>query len=149
MSLYGNLEEVHSIELQRTAMAVQEAERAIDIQRVTVCSSSSDGRDALLSGDRISWTAAKLQREIAEWKQQRLQEVRRERQTLNEEARKQYAESRLQSEQMKTVVNTATAKMESETGRRTQAALDDRFLSRRRWTDSRDALRVAAEMNKS
>jgi len=147
--LYGSIEELQSAELQRRSAAVQEAEHAIGFQQTVVRSSHIDSRDALVSGDRVNWTTAKLQQEIAEWKQQRLQEVRRERQILSDEARKQYLASRLQSEQMKHVAEDAMEKIEIEEGRRMQAALDDRYLARRRWTDGRDERRAPAEMNKS
>lgn len=140
---------MQSEELQRRVAAVQEAEQAIGFQQAVVRSSNADSRDALVSGDRVSWTTAKLQQEMAEWKQQRLQEVRRERQILSDEAKKQYLASRLQSEQMKHVADGAVAKIKIEEGRRTQAALDDRYLARRRWTDTREELRAPAAMNKS
>jgi len=148
-SLYGSIEELQSAELQRRSAAVQEAEQALGFQQAVVRSSHIDSRDALVSGDRVNWTTAKLRQEIAEWKQQRLQQVRRERQILSDEAKKQYLASRLQSEQMKHVADHAMAKKEIEEGRRMQAALDDRYLARRRWTDARDDLRAPAEMNKS
>jgi hypothetical protein len=149
MSLYGGIEEMHSVGLQRTMAAVREAEQAIDVQQETVRSSNSHGRDALMTGDRMEWAAARTQREIAEWKQERLQQVRLEREKLNDEARRQYIASRLQSEQMKHVVDSAATQVEVEAGRRMQAALDDRFLARRRWTDAREESRTEAEINAS
>lgn len=148
-SLYGSMEELQSAYLQRRLAAVQEAEQAIGFQQAVVRSSIADSREALVSGDHVNWTAAKLQQEIAEWKQQRFREVRRDRQVLSDEARKQYLASRLQSEQMKQVADGVMAKIEIHEGRRTQAALDDRYLARRRWTDTQEELRAPAEMNKS
>ena len=145
MSLYGDVEEMHSMELQRTTASVREAEHAIDVQRRIVHSSGLDARKALISGDLVDRTVAKTQREIAEWKQQRLQQARIEREMLNDEAAKQYLASHLQSEQMKHLVEGTVAQAEIEAGRRTQAALDDRFLARRRWTDTRDGLRENAK----
>ncbi|MEO8736323.1 MAG: hypothetical protein ABI380_07255 [Edaphobacter sp.] len=144
MLLYGGIAEMHSIELQRAAAAVGEAEQAIGVQQEIVRSSSFEGRRALVTGDRMDWTTARTQREIAEWKQLRLQEVRQERELLNDGARRQYIASRLQSEQMKHVVDVAATEAEVEEGRRIQAALDDRFLARRRWTDSREDSRETA-----
>lgn len=149
MSLYGDVEEMHSIELRRTAGSVREAERAIGLQEKVVRSADLKARIALAGGDRVDWTIARTQRDIAEWKQQRLQEVRLEREILKNEATKQYLASRLQSEQMRHVVNGAAAQEAVETGRRTQAAIDDRFLARRRWTDTRDESRKNAKMNDS
>jgi hypothetical protein len=149
MSLYGDIEEMHSAGLQRTMAAVREAEQAIDVERETVLSSSSRGRDALIAGEPIDLAAARTQRELAEWKQERLQKVRLEREMLSDEARKQYIASRLQSEQMKQVVENAAVQVQIEAGRKTQAALDDRFLARRRWSDAREELRATAEISVS
>lgn len=146
MSLYGGIEEMHSIGLQRTIAAVQEVEQAIDVQQETVHVSKVQSRDALIVGDRMEFATARAQREIAEWKQERLQQIRLEREMLKDEARKQYIASRLQSEQMKHVVNSAEAQAEAEAGRRAQTGLDDRFLARRRWSDAQEKSLAAAEI---
>jgi hypothetical protein len=147
MLLYEGIEEMHSIGLKRTMSAVREVENAIDLQQEIVSSSNSRGRDALIAGGRMEWAVSRTQQEIAEWKQERLQQVRLEREKLNDEARRQYIASRLQSEQMKHVVDGAATQMEIEAGRRMQGALDDRFLARRRWTDMQEELRADAKMN--
>jgi hypothetical protein len=129
--------------------AIREVEQAIDVQQEALRSSSVDGRRALINGDRMDWTTARMQREIAEWKQERLQQVRLKREKLNDEARTQYLASRLQSEQMKHVVDGAATQIENEARRRMQGTVDDRFLARRRWTDAREELRASAEINVS
>jgi len=149
MSLYGGLEEMHSAEFQRATAAVREAEQAIDVQKTVIRSSDGNSRDALISGDRMNWTTARLQREVAEWKQQRLRQIQRERELLNDEAKKKYMASRLQSDQMKHVVDGASTQAAVEAGHRMQGALDDRFLARRRWTDVRAELRADAEIKVS
>lgn len=149
MSLYGDIEEMHSTGLRRAMTAVQEVDQAIGVERKNVHASSSGGREALIAGDPLGLAAARTQREIAEWRQQRLQEVRLEREMLKDEARKQYLASRIQSEQMRYVVDNATAQAEVEAGRKMQTALDDRFLARRRWSDAREQLQIAAEISSS
>lgn len=149
MSLYGDVEEMHSSGLQRAMMAVQEAELAIGAEEERARSSSSRGRDAMVAGDPLGLAAARTQREIAEWRQERLQQLRLEREMLKDEARRQYLASRMQSEQMRYVVDNATAQAEAEAERKTQATLDDRFLARRRWTDTRNQLLIAAEISSS
>ena len=134
-SLFGGVEEMHSVELQRATAAVREAEQAIGVEQTAVRSSKIEGRRALAAGDRLDWRAAQMQREMAEWRQQRLQQVQREREMLNDDAKKRYFASRMQSEQMKHMARSVAMEMETEAGRRTQGALDDRFLARRRWTD--------------
>lgn len=149
MSLYGGIEEMHSAALERATMAVREAEQAIGAEGERARSSSARGRDALMAGDPLGLAAARMQGEIAEWRQQRLQEVRLEREMLEEQARRQYAASRLQREQMKYVVESTETQMEVEAGRKMQAALDDRFLARRRWSDTREQLRASIEISSS
>jgi hypothetical protein len=80
---------------------------------------------------------AESQQETAAWRRRRLEQIRLEREELNEAAREQYVASRLKREQMKRVCDDIAARMEIEEGRRSQAASDDRFLARRRWTDRR------------
>jgi len=149
VSLYGGIEEMHSVELQRTMAAVQEAKQAIEVQEGTVRQSASHGREALKVGDRMDWKVAQVQRELAEWKQERLQQVRVERERSNEEARRQYIASRLRREQVTHVIDGVAAKVTIEAERRTQAGLDDRFLARRRWIDAQEQLREIAEMKVS
>lgn len=142
MSLYGSIEEMHSVELRRTTAAVEEANQAMEAEEKSARSSTVVGRDALIAGDRMEWAAARTQREIAEWKQERLRQVRLEREQLSEEARLKYRASRLRSEQMQHVVEDAATEIALRAGRQTQAALDDRFLARRRWTDRREESRT-------
>jgi hypothetical protein len=70
-----------------------------------------------------------------------LEQIRLEREELNEAAREQYVASRLKREQIKRVFDDIAVRMEIEEGRRLQAASDDRFLARRRWTDARERIR--------
>ena len=147
MSLYGEIEEMHSAELQRAMAAVHEADEAIDEQKKMVRSSNVLGRGALIAGDRIEQAAAQTQWEIAEWKQQRLQQVRLDREKLSDEARKRYSASRLRSEQIQQVVEDAIAEVVVKRERQMQAGTDDRFLARRRWSDAREELRAKSEMN--
>ena len=149
LSLYGEMEEMYSLELQRTVAAVGEANEAIDEQKRLVRSSSFIGRGAMIAGDRLELAASRTQGEIAEWKQERLQQVRLERERLSDEARMQYHASRVRSEQIQQVVDDAAAQIAAKTGRQMQAANDDRFLARRRWSDTREELRTKSEMNNS
>jgi len=149
VSLYGGVEEMHSTELQRRTAAVREAERAIASQQSVLRRSASCAHSELTTGDRVGWKSVQVQREIAEWKQERLEQVRVERERSNEEARSRYLASRLRSEQVKHLVERAAAQTAIEAGRRTQAGLDDRFLLRKRWTDARQEPDAAAEMKVS
>jgi hypothetical protein len=149
VSLYAAVEEMHSTELQRMTSAVREAQRAIGIEQEVARSARTDGRGALLAGDRVSWMMAETQQETAAWRRRGLEQIRLEREELNESAREQYVASRLKREQINRVVDDIAARMEIEGGRRMQAASDDRFLARRRWTDSQEKKRDQQRMKDS
>src|SRR5882672_11565015 len=149
VTLYAAVEEMHSTELQRMASAVREAQQAIGIEQEVAQSARINGRGALLAGDRVSWMMAETQQETAAWRRQRLEQIRLEREELNEAAREQYVASRLKREQIKRVFDDIAVRMEIEEGRRLQAASDDRFLARRRWTDERKRLRNKQQIKAS
>ena len=135
-ALYGVVEELHSVELQRATAALREARQAIGAQQDRARSARGDGRMAVTLGDRMGRTAAEVLGERADWKRRRLDEIRVGREELNDSAREQYVASRLKSEQIRRVVERVNERVESEERRRRQAASDDRFLARRRWTDT-------------
>jgi len=149
VTLYTAVEELHSTELQRMASAVREAQQAIGIEQEVARSARINGRGALLAGDRVSWMMAETQQETAAWRRQRLEQIRLEREELNEAAREQYVASRLKREQIKRVFDDIAVRMKIEEGRRLQAASDDRFLARRRWTDSQEKRRDDQRMKVS
>jgi hypothetical protein len=141
-ALYGIVEEMRFTELQQMTASVREAQQAISVQQQVARSAHLDSRDALKGDDRMGWEIAETQRATAGWKRRRLENIRTERQTLCDEARERYVASQLKSEQMKRVTEGIVTRMEVERERRMQAMSDDRFLTRRRWTDARDRLRI-------
>jgi hypothetical protein len=149
VALYAAVEEMHSTELQRMASAVREAQQAIGIEQEVARSARMGGRGALLAADRVGWMMAETQQETAAWRRRRLEQIRLEREALNEAAREQYVASRLKREQIKRVFDDIALRMEIEEGRRSQAASDDRFLARRRWTDSQEKRRDDERMKVS
>ena len=146
---YGVVEEMHSVELQRMTAAVREAQQAIGVQQQAARSARVDGRDALMADDRMGWEIAETQRESAGWKRRRLEQIRSEREVLSDEAREQYVVSRLKSEQMKRLAEGVALRAEIEEGRRLQAASDDRFLARRRWSDAQGRIRDGQQIKTS
>jgi hypothetical protein len=149
VALYGVVEEMESLGLQRTTAAVYEAEEAMSVQQLMAQSARLSGRDALSVGDRMGWTVSEIQRESSGWKRRRLEQVRSEREVLRDASREQYMASRLKSEQMKRVTESLAAQERFEEERRLQAALDDRFLARRRRSSGRDSMRGDGEMKVS
>jgi hypothetical protein len=145
-TLYAAVEEMHSTELQRMTAAVREAQQAIVVEQEVMRSARVDGREALLAEDRMGWMMAETQQETAAWRRQGLEQIRLEREERNDAAREQYVASRLRKEQIKRVFDDIATRMEIEEGRRMQAASDDRFLARRRWTDAREKMRDEQQM---
>jgi hypothetical protein len=146
VTMYAAVEEMHTIELQRMTAAVHEVELAIEVEQEVARTARVDGRGALLTGDRVSWVTAGTQQETTAWRRHRLEQIRLMREQLNDAAREQYVASRLKREQIKRVFDDIGARMEVEEGRRLQAASDDRFLARRRWTDAREKMRDDLQM---
>ena len=149
VNLYAAVEEMHSTELQRMGSAVRAAQQAIGIEQEVARSARVNGREALLAGDRVSAVMAETQQKTAGWRGQRLEQIRLEREKLNEAAREQYVASRLKREQIKRVLDDMALLMEIDKGRRLQAASDDRFLARRRWTDAQEKTRDKQRMKAS
>ena len=149
VTLYAAVEEMHSTELQRMTAAVREAQQVIRAEQEVARAARLDGRGALLAGDRMSWTMAETQQETAAWRRRGLEQIHLEREELSEAAREQYVASRLRREQIKRVFDDIALRMEIEEGRRLQAASDDRFLARRRWTDAREKTRDKQQMKAS
>jgi hypothetical protein len=142
------IEEVHSLELQRATAAVREAEKAVVTQQQVAHSARFVGRDALMLGDRLGWTAAETERETAGWRRRRLEQIRVEREMASDTVRDQYVASRLKSKQINGVTEDIVTRTTVEDGRRVQAALDDIFLARRRYSDTR-SLREEQEIKGS
>jgi hypothetical protein len=136
VTLYSAVEEIHSTELQRRAAAVGEAQGALGLERENAQLARAESRGALLIEDGTGWKVAETQQETAMGRQKRLEQIYLERQRVSTAAREQYVASRLRREQMERVLGDIAAQTEAEEGRRTQAASDDRFLARSRWTDA-------------
>lgn len=149
VTLYGVVEELHSVELQRATAAVREAQQAIGVQQNAARSARRNGREALTSGDQIGRLSAEVLREKADWKRRRYDEIRLRRERSSDAAKEQYVASRLKSEQIRRVMDRVRERAESEEEHRRQAASDDRFLARRRWTDSREQLQTEAQIKGS
>jgi ribosomal protein S1 len=146
VDLYAVVEEIHSTELQRMTAAVRETELAIVAEQHLAKSTRIDGRDALAIGDRVGWMMYETQQKTAAWRLQRIEQIRQEREQTNDAARQQYMASRLKREQMKQMFDEISARIKIAEGRQTQAASDDRFAARRRWTDVKKKMRADREM---
>lgn len=135
--LYDMVERTHAVTLQRCATEVREAERAIELQRAAVRSAAFEGRAALVLDDRVGWSLAKVQRELARWRSEGLEHIRAQCEVARVSAQEHYVASRIKSEQMRCVVNDVEERAAIDGGRRSQAESDDRYLSRRSWVEAR------------
>jgi hypothetical protein len=149
MNLYAAVEQMHSTELQRMTIAVDEAQGAIAMEQSIAQAARVDGREALSAEDRAGWMMSETQQETAGWRAQRLEKIRLERQQLRDAAREQYVASRLKKEQMKRVFDEMEMRRSVEEGRRAQSSSDDLFLSRRRWTDATEKKEEKQQMKAS
>ena len=141
VTLYAAVEEMHSVELQRMSAAVLQVRNAIGSEQQAMRSATLDGQEALVAGDQVSWMMSQTRQETSAWRRQKLEEIRLRRTELKDTARQQYVASRLKREQIQRVFDDIAKRMEIEKERREQAVSDDRFLARRRWTDSREQKR--------
>ncbi len=136
-AVYTLVEDLHSVALRQTSIRMNEADAAIAEQLARLHASRSQGREALDHGDREAWSLAETQRELASRNRERLELVRLEREKAQQFAREQYVASRLQREQIKSVVESGAKAEQIVEGRQTQAAADDRFLARLYWNKLR------------
>ena len=145
--LYDMVERTHAGALERCATEVREAEQAIESQHAAIRSAAFEGRAALVLDDRMGWSLAELQRELAGWRRESLEHIRAQREVARVSAQEHYVASRIKSEQMRCVMNDVAERAAIEGGRRSQAESDDRYLSRRSWVEARASR--DAEMNGS
>ncbi len=85
------------------------------------------------------------ERAAAEVRARRIAGVRVEREMVREQARVAYQDSRLEMEQMESVVERGRVSEELEAGRRRQAETDDRYLARRAWVRGMEDRRKSLE----
>jgi len=142
VSVYGTVEEMHWAELQRMTKTVNEVQDAIEIEMQISNSTRLEGKGALVNEDRIGWEIAETRRARAGWRQRDLERIQAEQRALQVAAHDRYTASRLKSEQIKSIAGDMRARAEIEEQRRSQAASDDRFLARKRWSDTRQKKRM-------
>ena len=130
-AVFGMVEEIHSMETRGAALAVTEAQIAIQAEATRTHEARQGGREALLTDDCLGWSLAVVHEEVALRRRKRLEPLLEQREERHEEASERYVASRLRNEQMKSLVKDASAQITAEEERRAQTSADDRFLSRR------------------
>jgi len=140
-ALYVAVEEMHTTELQRVTAAVLRTKNAMEGEREAMRSARLEGHGALAEGEHVNWVMSRVRQESAARRVEKLEEIRLHREELLHRAQEQYVASRLKREQIERVFDDIEERIEIEEGRRAQAVSDDRFLARKRWTDSRERIR--------
>jgi hypothetical protein len=141
-ALYGIVEQMQAVQLDRAAAELREAEGKVAEQVRWTETASQLARDALHQGDRPEWLMSESEREFAVWNGVRLETLRARREELKELTAELYRKSLLDRDQIDTVLQHALSAREAEIIRREQAAADDRHISRLRWLAQRDATRM-------
>lgn len=131
-AVYGLIEEMHSLEARVAAGQMAEVESAIDAEQDSVRAVRIRQRESLHGEDLLGRSALAVCEELAIQRNRQLEPVRRERLETFNVAQLRYADSRMWSERMKTLIKSELARLSVEQERRTQATSDDRFLAQRR-----------------
>lgn len=142
--MYMAVKHVQATALQQAAASLRDAESRIALQQEREGRSVSAGNAALDAGEHIEWLMHTSQRRIGERNAEALHELRKRREASMLEAIESYSESRIRFEQMERLLRELRSQRRIEQERTAQLQSDDRFLSRRWWSD-RSAARVAAD----
>lgn len=137
LDLYRRLEQQDGVQLKRATASVFEAEAAVRRQSTLFRSANLDMRDAMADGNSLARSLAGAQKEIAVSKSEHLQQILDDRELTKKATREQYLASHLKSEQISCILELQASQQKVEEGRRLQALADDRFLSRKQWTEER------------
>jgi hypothetical protein len=132
------IEEMREAELLRAATEVREAELAIATQRAIVRSSSAEWRDALLRDDRVASSVSVVEQKAARWREALLVPVLTEREQRSNMSRERHLASRQWTERMRRLTEQVEENLNGMEDKRLQGEADDRYLSRRRWTQSKN-----------
>lgn len=138
-ALYQAVEHTRGMALDQATAAVREVEAAIDSHAGLAERLKDDGLQALRAGDQAAWRMDESQRELTEWSAGPLHDLRQRREELMRSAAELYRSSRMQAEQMESVLDGLRGRMALERSRAQQRESDDRFLARQRCLE-RDRL---------
>lgn len=133
-AVYGLVEQMRAAELRGAAWAVDEAEAAL--RREAEALAGRRGGVAFVEGSGVDWAVGGTSREYGEARMEVLEEMKVEREEAMDAAGRAHRESRVRTEQMKSVVERAGRAAAETEARRAQGAADDRFAGQR-WVKGR------------
>lgn len=131
LAVYETIDSMHELAARRAEGELHEVESAVERETQLKHSVDEEVRGALRVGDRLTRSLAEAMSHAAELKRLRLSSIRLERELSCIVARQGRAESHVRSERVRTLVDQAEQQVEEGVLRSSQAAVDDRFLSRR------------------
>jgi len=132
-ALYKVVEHAHGISLDRARGTLYELETEMRERAAVSARLIDSGSEALRRGDLHEWILDHSQIEYAEWNAAALEELRLRREEAMRSAAEAYQESRMQLEQMQSVLGEVRSRLVIQKERLEQRASDDRYLSRQRW----------------
>lgn len=136
--LYGMVENLHALEVRAAAGAVAEVERAAAQLKATRQAEVKEGRAGLARGSRVEAMAADNAEALHAASRLRMGQLKRERDHAHDAAAAAHRTSRLEKRQIDGVVERVEAAAAMMAGRKAQGTSDDRFLSRRAWTQTKE-----------
>ena len=142
-ALYNVLEHANGVTLDQARGALHEVEARIRDREDAALRLSELGNAALREGELQEWLIDQSQIAFTQWNADALEALRREREAAMRQAAEVYQASRMQLEQMQSVVDEVRASVELEKERSEQRSSDDRYLSRQRWEIRGDERRKA------
>ena len=134
--LYDSLERMEAAAMERASFAVRQTEQAARVKQDAAVQAHDGARTALSAGDREEWTVMHAQQADATSACERLEELRLKRAEDADAARVRLVASRVQAEQIQSLLRARNTVREAQEARKEQASADDRYLARKRWKAS-------------
>jgi hypothetical protein len=133
--LYGMVEDLNAMQVKAAAASVFEVERAAEDLAARRLEGAAAGRAGLARGSRLEALSVEKSAVRDEARAELLARLGAERRVLLEAAVETHRESRVEARQVDGLVERTRETEELERDRREQRESDDRFLSRRSWSE--------------
>jgi hypothetical protein len=134
-ALYKVVEHANGIALDQARGALHDVEARIREQTAAASRLDEASREALRRCELDEWQLDQSEREFAEWNRAAFEGLRQSREEAMRSAAEVYQASRMQLEQIESVLGKVRSLLAAQKERLEQRASDDRFLSRQRWRE--------------
>ena len=126
-AVYGLVEQMRAAELRGAVWAVDQVEA--ELRREAEALTAGRGGEAFVEGSGVDWAVGRTSHEFGEARMELLEEMKAEREEIMDVAARAHQESRVRTEQMKSVVERGERTVKVDEARRGQTASDDRFAA--------------------